>query len=141
MPVEATAHASLLADLAKTPKEIPFSYLYDEKGSDLYEDITALEEYYPYKEEERLLKQNVDDILRQIPENSVVVELGCGTARKTAQLLNALVARDGRWRILSHFVAPTVVGAPHKGGVGIMVVAAVVLRASMSLEVSWKKRG
>eukprot|EP00897_Mesotaenium_endlicherianum_P009271 jgi/Mesen1/8372/ME000468S07806 len=95
MPTLAASH--LISDLQKVPKEISFSYLYDKKGSDLYERITELEEYYPFLAEENLLKQHAEDILEHIPPGTVVVELGCGTARKTAQILNALMKRDGRY--------------------------------------------
>eukprot|EP00271_Cylindrocystis_brebissonii_P023482 TRINITY_DN9768_c0_g1_i1.p1 TRINITY_DN9768_c0_g1~~TRINITY_DN9768_c0_g1_i1.p1 ORF type:complete len:709 (-),score=96.75 TRINITY_DN9768_c0_g1_i1:541-2667(-) len=90
--------SQLLSDLRKTPKEIPFFYLYDERGSELYEDITKLEEYYPFNAEDKLLKQSIDEISTHIPPHSVVVELGCGTARKTAQILNNLAVRDGSCR-------------------------------------------
>lgn len=88
----------LYSTLKKNPKEIPFFFLYDKKGSDLYEEITKLEEYYPFRSEEKLIKQYIDDVITHVPPYSVVVELGCGTARKTAQVLNALVSRDGSCR-------------------------------------------
>lgn len=85
----------LISDMQKVPKEIPFCYLYDTKGSELYEEITHLEEYYPFLAEERLLQQNIGSVVDHIAPSTVVVELGCGTARKTAQVLNALMKRDG----------------------------------------------
>jgi dimethylhistidine N-methyltransferase len=88
-------HAELLAGLQCSPKQIPCSYLYDDRGSELYNQITELEEYYPFKTEEAMLKQHASDIITHIPPGSVVVELGCGSAQKTAFLLSALLARDG----------------------------------------------
>jgi hypothetical protein len=77
-------------------KEIPFSLLYDKKGSELYEEITKLEEYYPFLAEDHMLELHVDEIAAQIPPHSVIVELGCGTARKTAKILSAIQACHGR---------------------------------------------
>eukprot|EP00850_Spirogloea_muscicola_P023678 SM000377S13799 [mRNA] locus=s377:32580:36264:+ [translate_table: standard] len=85
----------LLAGLRKPVKEIPCSFLYDKKGSELYERITELEEYYPFRAEEGLLKRHASDVVKSIAPGSIIVELGCGTARKTALLLNALIKRDG----------------------------------------------
>ncbi|KAL2642755.1 hypothetical protein R1flu_010342 [Riccia fluitans] len=87
----------ILAGLRKTShKEVPCRFLYDDRGSQLYEEITKLEEYYPFQAEEDLLNTHADEIAIHIPEGTIVVELGCGSARKTARLLNALVARHGR---------------------------------------------
>ncbi|KAH9534138.1 hypothetical protein CY35_18G090300 [Sphagnum magellanicum] len=73
-------------------KEIPFSLLYNKKGSELYEEITKLEEYYPFLAEDHMLELHVDEIAAQIPPHSVIVELGCGTACKTAKILSAIQA-------------------------------------------------
>jgi uncharacterized SAM-dependent methyltransferase len=77
-------------------KKIPFSLLYDKKGSELYEEKTKLEEYYPFLAEDHMLELHVDEIAAQIPLHSVIVELGCGTARKTAKVLSAIQACHGR---------------------------------------------
>ncbi|KAH8933037.1 hypothetical protein BDL97_18G010500 [Sphagnum fallax] len=79
-------------------KEIPFSLLYDKKGSELYEEKTKLEEYYPFLAEDHMLELYVDEIAAQIPLHSVIVELGCGTAPKTAKILSAIQACHGRCR-------------------------------------------
>ncbi|KAH8933236.1 hypothetical protein BDL97_18G019900 [Sphagnum fallax] len=79
-------------------KEIPFSFLYDKKGSELYKEKTKLEEYYPFLAEDHMLELHVDEIAAQIPLHSVIVELGCGTARKTAKILSAIQACHGSCR-------------------------------------------
>ncbi|BBN05926.1 hypothetical protein MPTK1_3g17070 [Marchantia polymorpha subsp. ruderalis] len=84
----------------KSRKEVPYRFLYDDRGSELYESITKLEEYYPFRAEIDLLDEFVEDITNHIPDGSLVVELGCGSALKTAHLLNALVARHGRCRFV-----------------------------------------
>ncbi|OAE24418.1 hypothetical protein AXG93_4530s1200 [Marchantia polymorpha subsp. ruderalis] len=81
-------------------KEVPYRFLYDDRGSELYESITQLEEYYPFRAEIDLLNEFVEDITNHIPDGSLIVELGCGSAVKTAHLLNALVARHGRCRFV-----------------------------------------
>lgn len=83
----------LLAGLRSSPKTVPCGYLYDKRGSELYEQITELEEYYPFKAEHAILEQHAEDIITHIPKGSVIVELGCGTARKTGLLLSALIKR------------------------------------------------
>lgn len=75
-------------------KRVPVRFLYDDRGSELYEAITTLEEYYPYEEEKRLLRQHAADIVHNVPPGSVVVELGCGDGSKTAILLQTLTMRD-----------------------------------------------
>ncbi|KAH8933040.1 hypothetical protein BDL97_18G010800 [Sphagnum fallax] len=78
-------------------KEIPFSLLHDKKGSEVYEEKTKLEEYYRFLAEDHMLELHVDEIAAQIPLHSVIVELGCGTARKTAKILSAIQAYHGRY--------------------------------------------
>ncbi|KAG0553605.1 hypothetical protein KC19_12G024700 [Ceratodon purpureus] len=79
-------------------KEIPCSLLYDDRGSELYEKITELEEYYPFRVEEYRLKEHAREICEAIPEDSVIVELGCGTARKSRIVLSAVQSLRGRCR-------------------------------------------
>lgn len=91
-----------------SPRRVPVKYLYDTLGSSLYEQITELEEYYPYLEEKRLLQAHADDIVSQLPKGAVVVELGCGDGSKTSLLLQALARRDGPDSV--HFVGIDVSG-------------------------------
>ena len=66
----AADRASLLAGFRCSPKHLPCSYLYDTRGSDLYEDITALEEYYPFQAEQALLTSHAQDIISHIPSGA-----------------------------------------------------------------------
>ncbi|KAF9352300.1 hypothetical protein BGX26_009854 [Mortierella sp. AD094] len=75
------------SDMAKT---IPTMVLYDDRGLQLFDEITYLEEYYLTQEEIEILERDGDEIVEHIPDNSVVVELGAGSLRKTVLLLNAL---------------------------------------------------
>ena len=93
-PIEnASDIADLKSGLQLSPKHIPCGYLYNDRGSQLYEEITKLEEYYPFKTEKELLSQHASHIVSSIPTGSIVVELGCGNAEKTSVLLHALISR------------------------------------------------
>ncbi|KAF9901749.1 hypothetical protein BX616_002167 [Lobosporangium transversale] len=72
------------------PKTIPTMVLYDDRGLQLFDDITYLDEYYLTQDEIDILERDGDKIVELIPDNSVVVELGAGSLRKTVLLLNAL---------------------------------------------------
>ncbi|KAG9321683.1 hypothetical protein KVV02_002151 [Mortierella alpina] len=72
------------------PKTIPTMVLYDDRGLQLFDEITYLDEYYLTQEEIEILERDGDKIVENIPDNSVVVELGAGSLRKTVLLLNAL---------------------------------------------------
>ncbi|KAG0353309.1 histidine-specific methyltransferase [Gamsiella multidivaricata] len=72
------------------PKTIPTIVLYDDRGLQLFDEITYLEEYYLTHEEIEILEHDADKIVDHIPDNSVIVELGAGSLRKTVLLLNAV---------------------------------------------------
>ncbi|KAG9235815.1 C-type lectin protein [Amylocarpus encephaloides] len=82
--------ASLQPD--KGPKRMPTLLLYDEKGLQLFEKITYLEEYYLTNAEIDVLERSADSIAKAIPSGSMVVELGSGNLRKVSILLRALEA-------------------------------------------------
>ncbi|HEU5483086.1 MAG TPA: L-histidine N(alpha)-methyltransferase [Sphingomicrobium sp.] len=69
---------------------VPARWLYDRRGSELFEEITRLPSYYPTRTETALLKQVMPEIARRIPEKTAVVEFGAGSATKTPLLLNAI---------------------------------------------------
>ena len=89
-------------------KEIPPKYFYDARGSELFEQITTLPEYYPTRCERALLNRHAPEIAA-LTEAEELVELGSGTASKTRALLYAM-AGDGRLRSFVPFdVSETVV--------------------------------
>ncbi len=85
--------ASLIADvrqgLLSEPKSIPPVYFYDEVGSRLFEEITALPEYYPTRAERRLLERFAPEMAR-LADADTLVELGAGACDKTRVLLSAM---------------------------------------------------
>jgi L-histidine N-alpha-methyltransferase len=90
---EEDAHEALAADvragLTATPKTLPPKWLYDDAGSDLFEQITRLEEYYPTRREREILVAHAADIAAATGA-STLVELGSGSSEKTRLLLDAL---------------------------------------------------
>jgi L-histidine N-alpha-methyltransferase len=75
--------------LRRQPKEIPPVWLYDERGSYLFEEITRLPEYYPTAREQEILTAHASDVAAWT-EARTLVELGAGTSEKTRILLDAL---------------------------------------------------
>lgn len=78
----------VLRGLTKTPKELPTKYLYDERGSDLYEKICSLEEYYIPRIEIRIMKDNIREIVGLLDVDANLIEYGCGSCTKTRILLD-----------------------------------------------------
>ena len=79
-----------LDGLARTPKRLPSKFFYDARGSQLFEQITQLPEYYPTRVELALLEDRLADIACAVGPQAYVVEYGSGSGRKTRRLLDAL---------------------------------------------------
>jgi L-histidine N-alpha-methyltransferase len=79
------------AGLTATPKELPPKYFYDDRGSELFEEITRLPEYYPTRAERSILEVIAPEIAARTGADTLV-ELGSGTSEKTRLLLDALDA-------------------------------------------------
>jgi L-histidine N-alpha-methyltransferase len=77
--------------LRATPRELPASWLYDERGSILFDEITRLPEYYPTNAEREILAARASEIA-ELTKGRTLVELGAGTSEKTLLLLDALSA-------------------------------------------------
>jgi L-histidine Nalpha-methyltransferase len=100
---EAAALAELRDALARTPREIPCKYLYDDRGSALFEQITRLPEYYPTRTEQALLATEAGAIVEAAggARLSEMVELGSGAASKTVALLDAALRLGGTPRYVA----------------------------------------
>lgn len=83
------------AGLARSPKRIPSQYFYDQRGSELFEEITRLPEYYLTRAERALLSAHADALVGEVAPASLV-ELGAGSAEKTRILLEAMLRRAHR---------------------------------------------
>lgn len=88
--VDIAFRADVRAGLAQQQKAIPARWFYDATGSALFEDITALPEYYPTRSETDLLTRHAADISAAVGPGRAVVELGSGSSTKTPLLLGAI---------------------------------------------------
>lgn len=77
--------------LTRSPKQLSPKYFYDERGSELFEEITQLSEYYLTRAERALLEQKIGEIVRTAQPCSLV-ELGAGSATKTHIILDEMIA-------------------------------------------------
>jgi L-histidine N-alpha-methyltransferase len=82
--------------LTAAPKHLPAKLFYDEVGSQLFEQITELPEYYLSRTERSILEEHAGDILRQAGPALTLVELGAGTATKTCVLIDELLRLQSR---------------------------------------------
>jgi hypothetical protein len=79
----------VIAGLSARPKRLSPKYFYDEAGSQLFERITTLPEYYPTRSELAVLKDHAGDIAKLIPRDAAMIEFGSGSTRKARLLLAA----------------------------------------------------
>lgn len=81
---------SVLEGLAARPKRIASKWLYDARGSRLFDRICELDAYYPTRTEAGILKANAARLAAFVPAGAALVELGSGSSAKTRILLDAL---------------------------------------------------
>jgi dimethylhistidine N-methyltransferase len=80
----------LLAGLSARPKHLPPKYFYDAAGSQLFERITELPEYYPTRIELEILADHAEDIAAFLPDGAALIEFGSGSSAKVRLLLRKL---------------------------------------------------
>jgi len=80
----------VLAGLAAPIPAVPARWLYDRRGSELFDDITRLPSYYPTRTEVGIFRSIMPEVARLVPRGSAVVEFGAGSATKTPTLLEAI---------------------------------------------------
>ena len=90
LEVDPQFKADVLAGLAAPTPAIPARWLYDERGSELFEAITELPEYYPTRTETALLNAIAPELTDWIEPGRAVIEWGAGAQTKTPILLNAV---------------------------------------------------
>ncbi len=95
------------AGLQLTPKVLPPKYFYDGRGSELFDEITRLEEYYPTRAERAILVERAHEIAAATGAETLV-ELGSGTSEKTQLLLQALREAGTLTRFVPFDVDPVV---------------------------------
>ncbi|HEX3146924.1 MAG TPA: L-histidine N(alpha)-methyltransferase [Gemmataceae bacterium] len=82
--------ADVLAGLAGPTKTLPCKYLYDDRGSGLFDQICDLPEYYPTRTELSILRRDVGAMAAALGEDCLVIEYGSGSGMKTPLLLERL---------------------------------------------------
>jgi dimethylhistidine N-methyltransferase len=89
---ESAFAADVVAGLKATPKRLPPKYFYDNVGSELFERITALPEYYPTRCELEILNAHAGEIAAFIPQGAALIEFGSGASTKIRVLLSAVTS-------------------------------------------------
>lgn len=82
--------SAVIAGLAAKPKHLPCKFFYDERGSQLFDQICDLQEYYPTRTEIGILDERLGEIAEMIGRGAHLIELGSGASIKIRILLNAL---------------------------------------------------
>jgi len=80
----------VLAGLRAEPKTLPCKYFYDARGSEIFDRICELEEYYPTRTEVGILERYADEIANRLGPECALIEFGSGSSLKTRLLLAAL---------------------------------------------------
>lgn len=94
--LESALRKDVLAGLTSVPKSLPPKWFYDDRGSELFERITELPEYYPTRAEREILERHAPDMAAVSPAETLI-ELGSGSSSKTPLLISAL-QEEGRLR-------------------------------------------
>lgn len=90
MAVDAAFRRDVLRGFRQEHRAIPARWFYDRRGSELFEAITKLPEYYPTRIETAIFARHAQDIARLIGPGRTVVEFGAGSATKTPLILTAI---------------------------------------------------
>jgi dimethylhistidine N-methyltransferase len=90
VPDQQDFRAAVIEGLSRPAKAIPCRFLYDERGSTLFDQICDLPEYYPTRTEIAILKAYAADMAQAIGPEAQLVELGSGSSAKVGILLDAL---------------------------------------------------
>jgi dimethylhistidine N-methyltransferase len=85
-----TFREDILAGMSSSPKRLPSKYLYDRRGSELFERICELEEYYPTRTELAIMRRHGGEMAEALGKHCVLVEYGSGAGVKTRILLDHL---------------------------------------------------
>jgi L-histidine N-alpha-methyltransferase len=84
----------VLEGLSNKPRQLFPKYLYDALGSQLFEAICYVDEYYLTRTERQILTRHADEIVASIPDCRTLIELGSGSAEKTRKIIEALMRKQ-----------------------------------------------
>ncbi len=91
-PIQESFAEALVRGLSQPHKAVPPRFLYDAQGSELFEAITRLPEYYPTRAELEILDRHADEMGEAVGPGAVLIEFGAGSASKAQTLLAGLEA-------------------------------------------------
>jgi dimethylhistidine N-methyltransferase len=80
--------AAVFDGLSRPKKTLPCRFFYDARGSELFEEITRLPEYYPTRTEAQILQTHAGEMVEGFDEGGVLIEFGAGSSLKTEILLS-----------------------------------------------------
>ncbi|AIE85091.1 L-histidine N(alpha)-methyltransferase [Fimbriimonas ginsengisoli] len=86
--------------LSAQPKSLATQFLYDRRGSELFERITELPEYYPTRTERAIIEARAGEIIEAAGEGAAIIEFGSGSSTKTRLLIEAALARRPELRYM-----------------------------------------
>jgi dimethylhistidine N-methyltransferase len=104
------AGEDVIEGLGRSPKTLPAQYFYDDRGSELFEQICQLPEYYPTRTEAWILQHYAAEIA-QVTNSHELIELGSGSSTKTRLLLDAYRDTLGRCHYLPVDVSGGILGS------------------------------
>lgn len=84
------------AGLTANPKSLPCRFFYDAEGSQLFEAICELPEYYLTQAGTEIMEQRSDEVVAKLPRGATLIELGSGSSAKTRHLIERFLRRDGK---------------------------------------------
>src|SRR5215469_10210308 len=90
-PEPGSFREEVLCGLGKPQKELPSKFFYDERGSQLFEQITVLDEYYLTRTELSIMRDHAHEMAKALGPRCLLIEYGSGSSTKTRLLLNHLV--------------------------------------------------
>lgn len=100
--------------LSTIPKNIPSRYFYDHTGSQLFEAICELEEYYPTRTEFSILERLTPELVSRFDQPVTIVELGAGSSTKTRVILSAFADRLGSMDYYPIDISPSILNSSGK---------------------------
>ncbi|MCG8586488.1 MAG: L-histidine N(alpha)-methyltransferase [Pirellulales bacterium] len=89
-PATKQFHADVVDGLSQQPPSLPCKYFYDERGSQLFDEICELDEYYLTRTELEIMSRHADEMAEQIGPGAMLIEYGSGSSVKTRMLLDHL---------------------------------------------------
>ena len=93
-PQAVSIRSEVLETLAECPPRLPSKYFYDQRGSELFDAICELPEYYPTRTEIRIMDECLPELADLVGPSAAIIEIGSGSSMKTERLLAALHAPD-----------------------------------------------